>query len=206
MAGVDPRVLLGLAPQIPLDPQIFKDLRFTKSGIFLRIASSRPSKRASFFVQGNLNFNQKAYLVAVGIYEYHARFSAMTGAWSVVIHCPWWYYLRKQTACLGREVNRFWNRPISFFFMEKIWMRIMTKQESISQSLPLRKGRVSMCLIRSVQAMTNVSRSMTVLPCFRSLRWQDLPLKWLRKLKRIHSHLAHSSDCASIIGYGNRDS
>mgnify|MGYP003361690909 FL=1 len=80
MAGVDPRVLLGLAPQIPLDPQIFKDLRFTKSGIFLRIASSRPSKRASFFVQGNLNFNQKAYLVAVGIYEYHARFSAMTGA------------------------------------------------------------------------------------------------------------------------------
>lgn len=96
-----------------LDPQIFKDLRFTKSGIFLRIASSRPSKRASFFLPHTyLNFNQKAYLVAVGIYEYHARFSAMTGAWSVVIHCPWWYYLRKQTARLGREVNIFWNRPI----------------------------------------------------------------------------------------------
>lgn len=32
------------------------------------------------------------------------------------------------------------------------------------------------------------------------------PANWLRKLKRINSHLTHSSDCASIIGYGNRDS
>jgi len=66
------------------------------------------------------------------------------------------------------------------------------------------------------------------------MRWQDFPLEpygsdgwshWvpfalsvgkrcfysegtrlLRKLKRINSHLTHSSDCASIIGYGNRDS
>lgn len=60
-------------------------------------------------------------------------------------------------------------------------MIIMTKQESISQSdrpLTLRNGRVSMCLIRSVRAMTNVSRSMRASESFS--RWRTIPDPLLR--------------------------